>query len=308
MRKGHPLARLTSLLIFPLSKKGGCFMKTWFITGASGGLAYPMVESLLERGDRVAATVRKPGALNELQEKYGSRLWQATMDLTEPDSITKVVNRAFEELGTIDILINNAAYGLYGAVEEASDEQIVDLFQTNVFGSLRVARAFMPFLRAQGSGHIVQVSSSVGQATGPGVGLYSASKWAVEAAFEALAKEAAPFNIKVTLAEPGGIRGTGFLIKKGVFGQELPAYDDHPARGMRRLAEIADENLGYGDPQKMAKVIIRRVDEGNGPLRMALGSDAYQSIEEALTSRLATLEAQKELAYSTDFDDVVHNS
>jgi short-subunit dehydrogenase len=170
----------------------------------------------------------------------------------------------------------------------------------------------MPYFRAQGKGHIVQISSMVGFLSNPGQGLYSASKWAVEGVFETLAKEVAPFNIKITLVEPGGIR-TGFFAKHGVFGQELDAYNDQPARNFKRVYqsahanEAAAQDLIPGDPQKMAKVIIRHVDEGNGPLRLALGSDAYQDIKAALTSRLAELEAQKELAYSTDANDVVHD-
>ncbi|HWQ72447.1 MAG TPA: SDR family oxidoreductase [Desulfitobacteriaceae bacterium] len=287
-------------------------MQTWFITGANGGLAYPMLEILLERGDRIAATVRKPQVLDQLQQKYGSNLWQANLDLTDSQAIQQVVDQAIEDLGAIDILVNNAGYGLFGAVEEGSDEQIEHVFQTNFFGSLRVARALMPYFRAQGRGHIVQISSMVGHLSNPGQGLYSASKWAVEGAFETLAKEAAPFNIKLTLVEPGGIR-TGFFANHGMFGPELDAYNDQPAREFKRLyqnihtKEVIDRDVIPGDPQKMAKAIIQRVDEENGPLRLTLGSDAYEEIKAVLTSRLAELEAQKELAYSTDADDVVHN-
>lgn len=288
-------------------------MKTWFITGASGGLARPMTEFLLERGDRVAATTRKSGALDDLQKKYGQKLWQANLDVTDPLSIKRVVNQAIDELETIDVLVNNAGYGLFGAIEEVSDEQIEHVYQTNFLGSLRVARAFMPYFRTQGKGHIVQISSEVGQLSNPVQGLYSASKWAVEGAFETLAKEAAPFNIKLTLVEPGGIR-TGFFANNAVFGKELDAYRDQPASAFKKLYQSLhanvnkgpDERVGNGDPQKMARTIIRRVDEGNGPLRLALGSDSYEDIKAALTSRLAELDAQKELAYSTDVDDVPH--
>ncbi|MDR1453510.1 MAG: SDR family oxidoreductase [Candidatus Margulisbacteria bacterium] len=282
-------------------------MKTWFITGANSGLAYPMIEILLERGDRVAATVRKPQSLDKLKKKYDSSLWQATLDLIDPHSIGQIVNRALEDLGTIDILVNNAGYGLFGAVEEANDEQIEHLFQTNFFGSLRVARAFMPYFRSRGKGYIVQISSMVGHLSNPGQGLYSASKWAVEGAFETLAKEAAPFNIKLTLVEPGGIR-TGFFANNGVFGQELSIYDDQPARDFKRLYQkIRDEkdlNMIIGDPQKMAKAIIQCVDGGNAPLRLVLGSDSYEEIKAALTLRLKELDTQKGLAYSTDFKDI----
>jgi NAD(P)-dependent dehydrogenase (short-subunit alcohol dehydrogenase family) len=281
-------------------------MNTWFITGANGGLALPMIEILLERGDRVAATLRRPGELDVLREKYGSRLWLAKLDVTDTQSVGSVIAKAWENLGAIDILVNNAGYGLFGAVEEASDEQIEHLFKTNFFGSLRVARAMMPHFRTQGRGHIVQISSMVGHLSNPGQGLYSASKWAIEGAFETLAKEAAPFNIRLTLVEPGGIL-TGFFANNGIYGQELEAYRDQPASDFRKLHRAiranGAENKSVGDPQKMAVAIIRHVDNGDGPLRLVLGSDAYEDIKTALALRLAELEEQKELAYSTDYSE-----
>lgn len=287
-------------------------MQTWFITGASGGVASHLTRRLLERGDRVAATVRKPGVLDELQAQYDSQLWQAHLDLTNPGQIVEVVKRAFAELGTIEVFVNNAAYGLYGAVEEVSDQQIEHQFQTNVFGSLRVARAALPFLRRQGGGHLVQISSMAGHYSIPGMGLYCASKWAIEGAFEALAKEVAPFHIKATMVEPGGIR-TNFITSNAVFGESLDVYQDQEAGRFVRMmkGELSSFNMSMfkqmvvGDPDKMAKQIIHRVDKGDGSLRMALGSDAYNSIRAALLERLAALDAQKELAFSTDADDVI---
>ena len=287
-------------------------MQTWFITGASGGLASCITRRLLERGDRVAATVRKPGVLDDLQAQYGSQLWQAHLDLTNPKQVAEVVERAYIELGTIDVFVNNAAYGLYGAVEEASDRQIEHLFMTNVLGSLRAARAVLPFFRKQGRGHIVQISSMAGHYSIPGMGLYCSSKWAVEGAFEALAKEAAPFGIKTTIVEPGGIR-TNFITSNAVFGDRMEAYQDKEAGQLVSLmkGELPGIDMSMfnkmvvGDPDKIAQQIIHRVDQGDGPVRMALGSDAYEQIRTALLERLAALEAQKELACSTDADDVL---
>lgn len=287
-------------------------MQTWFITGASGGLASRMTQRLLERGDRVAATVRKTGVLDELQAQYGERLWQASLDLTDPERIAEVVERAWSELGAIDVLVNNAAYGLYGAVEEAADGQIEHLFQTNVLGSLRAARAFLPYFRRQQRGHIVQISSMAGHYASPGMGLYCASKWAVEGSFEALAKEASAFHIRSTIVEPGGIR-TPFAVGNGVFGERMDIYRNTEAGQLVSLmkGEVPGIDMSMfnqiviGDPDKMAQQIIRRVDQGEGPLRMALGSDAYKQIRAALLERLEALEAQKELAYSTDGDDVI---
>ncbi|UPK41255.1 SDR family oxidoreductase [Paenibacillus pabuli] len=287
-------------------------MKTWFITGATGGLAIQMVHHLLERGDRVAATIRKPGVLNELQAQYGSRLWQANLDLTNTAQIKEVAERAIGELGTIDVVVNNAAYGLYGAIEEASDDQLEHQFQTNVFGSLRVARAFLPHFRNRGVGHIVQIASKAGHYAAPGMGVYSASKWAIEGAFEALAQEIAPFGIKTTIVDPGGIR-TGFAANNGRFGEQMDVYRDQASGKMISMmkGEVPGidlsmlEKLVVGDPDKMARAILQLVDQGEGPLRVPLGSDAYNDIRAALVKRLDELEAQKDLAYSTDADNVV---
>jgi Short-chain dehydrogenases of various substrate specificities len=290
-------------------------MKTWFITGAAGGLAIRMVHHLLERGDRVAATIRKPGALDDLQAQYGSQLWQANLDLTNAAQIKEVAERAIGELGTIDVVVNNAAYGLYGAIEEASDEQLEHQFQTNVFGSLRVAKAFLPHFRSRGAGHIVQISSKAGHYATPGMGVYSASKWAVEGAFEALAKEIAPFGIKTTIVDPGGIR-TGFTTRNARFCESMAVYQDQESgkfisimKGeVPGIDESMFEQLVLGDSDKMARAILLRVDQGDGPLRMPLGSDAYDDIRAALVKRLEELDAQKELAFSTNGDNVMRQA
>ncbi|MHA3066228.1 SDR family oxidoreductase [Lacticaseibacillus saniviri] len=285
-------------------------MKTWFITGATGGLATSVVRELLERGDRVAATTRREGTLSDLKQKYGDQLWATTMKLKDDQAVHTVVDRAFAALGTIDVLLNNAAYGLYGAVESISAQQVADVFAVNLFGSLSTARAFLPHFREQGHGQIVQISSMAGEYSTPAMGMYSASKWAVEAAFEALAAEVAPFNVQTTIVEPGGIR-TNFVGGNGAFGAEMTAYQNTPVdqimlqmKGEVPGMDVADYvKMIAGDPAKMAHQIIARVEDGHGALRMTLGSDAYQKIHEALAGRLSALEAQKEIAYSTDADE-----
>jgi NADP-dependent 3-hydroxy acid dehydrogenase YdfG len=161
---------------------------TWFITGTSSGLGRVMIERLLERGDRVASTLRKIHVLDDLKKKYGDRLWVAALDVRDTHSVKEVVNRAFSDLGRIDIIVNNAGYGLFGAAEEVSDEQIRDQIDTNLIGSIQIIRAALPHLRFQGGGRILQVSSQGGQVTYPNLSLYHATKWRIEGFVEAVAK------------------------------------------------------------------------------------------------------------------------
>lgn len=287
-------------------------MKTWFITGATGGLATAIISELLERGDRVAATTRKKDALATLKEKYGTQLWVTALDLTNPQAVSDAVDQTFQTFGTVDVLLNNAAYGLYGTVEGISAKQTADVFNVNVFGSLNTARMFLPHFRKQGSGQIIQIASMAGQYSTPVMGMYSASKWAVEAAFEALAAEVAPFNIQTTIVEPGGIR-TNFVGGNGVFGEDPIDYQGTEVEKIVRLMKgdvpgmdlATYEKYIAGDPEKMAHQIINRVDVGKGPLRLTLGSDAYQKIKASLEARLTALTEQKAVAYSTDADDYV---
>jgi NAD(P)-dependent dehydrogenase (short-subunit alcohol dehydrogenase family) len=173
--------------------------RTWFITGVSGGFGRHMTEQLLERSDRVAGTARKLEALDDLKTQYGDQLWVASLDVTDTPAIHRVVGEAFAAFGRIDVIVNNAGYGLFGAAEELSDEQINHQINTNVIGSIQVVRAALPHLRAQGGGRILQLSSMGGQIAFPGLSLYHTSKWAIEGFFESTAQDIAPFNIQTTL-------------------------------------------------------------------------------------------------------------
>ncbi|MEC0236105.1 SDR family oxidoreductase [Paenibacillus kribbensis] len=276
-------------------------MKTWFITGTSRGFGRIMTEKLLQRGDRVAATVRQQHALDDLKQQYGEQLWVSTLDVTDVSAIREVVNQAFEALGRIDVIVNNAGYSLFGAVEEVSDEQIAHQFNTNFMGSLQVARAAIPHLRAQGGGRIMQLSSMAGQVAMPAVSMYHASKWAVEGFFEALVQEVAPFNIQGTLVEPGGAR-TSFGSEGMVAADAMSEYEGTPVGYMRSLISGYGGDSIPGDPVKMVEAMIEAVDQETAPLRLTLGSDAYKAIHKSLTARLASLEQQKSVAYSTDFE------
>ena len=273
--------------------------RTWLITGVNSGFGRNMTEQLLARGDRVAGTVRKMDAMNGLKAKYGDLLWLAHLDVTDTPAIKQVVNKAFEEFGKIDVVVNNAGYGLFGAAEELTDDQILHQISTNLIGSIQVVRAALPHLREQGGGRIIQLSTYGGQAAFPGGSLYHAGKWGIEGFMEATMQEVAPFNIGVTLVEPGGAR-TEFRFGSAKLGPKMDVYHDTPAAMSRRILQDTSR-LPPGDPGKMAKIMIDSVEQNPAPKRIALGSDSYTVIHKALTERLAALEEQKDLAFSTDF-------
>lgn len=225
---------------------------TWFITGASSGFGRELAQLLLERGDRVAATVRKPDALRDLKARHGDRLWVAILDVTDSTAIRGVIDRAFDELQRIEIVVSNAGYALFGAAEEVGDAQIERQINTNLLGSIRVARAVIPHLRKQGGGRIIQISSSVGQAAYPTMGVYAATKWGIEGFFEGTIPEIAPFGIEVTLVEPGASR-TNFAASSADSGQILEVYNQTPAGDFRRLAASAGLNMFPGDPRKLPR-------------------------------------------------------
>lgn len=278
--------------------------RTWFITGINRGLGRSLAEALLERGDRVAGTARNLAELDGLKAVYGDRLWTGALDLTDSWEIQRVVDQAFTELQQIHVVVNNAGYSLAGAVEECTETMIRHQFDTNLLGSILVIKAALPYLRTQGGGRILQVSSAAGQLAFPGLSLYTASKWGIEGFIESLAQEVAPFGIEATLFEPGAIR-TDFG-GRGVLPPAIAAYQDSPAAAMRQGAQslrAAGEgtSTAVGDPEKMARVMIDSVDQSPAPKRVVMGSDVYDLLMTAYVERAASLEAQKALAYSTDF-------
>ncbi|HEY4096300.1 MAG TPA: SDR family oxidoreductase [Baekduia sp.] len=279
--------------------------KTWLITGASSGFGRSMTERLLERGDRVAATARTPERLADLAAEYGNQLWVAALDVTDTDALRATVERAFAELGRIDVIVSNAGRGLFGAAEEMSDQDIADQLAVNFVAPVQLTRAVLPHLRAQGGGRIVQVSSMGAQFATPGGSMYHASKWAVEGFFEAVIEEVAPFGIEITLVAPG-IARTDFGSSLSVAGG-LDVYADTPVGQVRQYVEGTDSITAAapGDPEKIADAILASVQTTPAPRRVTLGSDAYTIVHAALTGRLAALEGARDLAYSTDVDGFV---
>jgi len=184
--------------------------KTWFVTGASRGMGRELVEQLLERGDRVAATLRRTGQLDDLARRHGDRLWRHALDVTDTVAVRDVVDAAFAALGRIDVVVSNAGYGVFAAAEDLRDEQIEQMIATNLTGSIQLARAAIPHLRDQRGGLLMQMSSMGGQLTFPGFSLYHVTKWGIEGFYDSLSAEVEPFGIRTTLIEPGVVR-TGFF-------------------------------------------------------------------------------------------------
>jgi NAD(P)-dependent dehydrogenase (short-subunit alcohol dehydrogenase family) len=291
-------------------------MKTWFITGTSSGLGRLLAERLLQRGDRVVATLRREGALDDLKIQYDGRLHVLTLDVTDLRAVHTNIAAAFEAMGRIDVVVNNAGYGLFGAAEEVTDEQIDRQIATNLTGSIQVIRAALPHLRRQGGGRIVQISSEGGQIAYPNFSLYHATKWGIEGFVESVAKEVAPFGIDFVIVEPGPTStqfGIDFVIVEPgptstQFGAGLdhavpmPEYDDTPA-GDVRMAIASNSFAIRGDAGKTVAAMIVAVDSAHPPLRLTLGGGAYDSISAALAERLRMLEAQKDIAFSADSID-----
>jgi len=271
--------------------------KTWFITGASSGLGFEMTQQLLAQGHKVVATLRRPGTLAQLEQEYRERLDIVQLDLVKPESIAAAVEGAFQRHGQIDVIVSNAGYGLFGAAEELTNEEIDRQIATNLTGSIHLIRAALPLLRRQGGGRIVQVSSEGGQIAYPGFSLYHATKWGIEGFLEAVAQEVAPFSIDVIIAEPGPT-GTNFGANL-VQAIPLDAYAETPAGAVRRA--ISDGSFEIkGDAGRTVSAIISAAESEKPPLRLTLGSTAYSSISQALSARLSTLEAQQDVAASAD--------
>jgi NAD(P)-dependent dehydrogenase (short-subunit alcohol dehydrogenase family) len=271
--------------------------RTWFITGSSSGFGRALTEILLARGDRVAATLRRLDALDDLKAEYGSRIWVAQLDVSDSKAVRQVVDRAFAAMGRLDVVVNNAGYGLFGTAEEVNEDQIRHQIDTNLIGSIEVIRAALPHLRAQGGGRILQLSSAGARITFPNFSLYHTTKWAIEGFIESVAQEVAPFNIEFTLVEPGAAK-TKFGARL-VTAPPMAVYDNTPAGDLRR-AIAAGAFHAPGDPRKMAQAMIDSVDYRPAPRWLALGSDTYTLVRKALMERLAALDAQKDIAFSTD--------
>lgn len=254
--------------------------KVWFVTGSSRGFGREFVLAAVKRGDKVAATARNTDSLSDLVEEYGDAILPIQLDVTDRDQVFAAVTSAHEKFGRLDVVINNAGYGLFGTVEEITEQQLRDQLETNVFGVFNVTQAVLPIMREQGSGHIIQISTIGGVAAFPALGGYHASKWALEGLSESLAQEVAGFGIKVTLVEPGGF-DTDWSGASAVNADAQPQY--------KHLHDAMDSRRGGPQPQPVGfgSAILKVVDAEKPPLRVFFGEQPTQIAPHIYQQRLA---------------------
>eukprot|EP01132_Coremiostelium_polycephalum_P013849 gene13849-16843_t len=279
--------------------------KVWFVTGASKGLGVTLVKELLKEGHRVAATSRNAEDLQLAIGENTENFLPLAMDLKNERQVALALKTSHTYFGKLDVVVNNAGYGLVGSLEELSDGESHENFEVNVFGTLNVIRKAMPYFRKQRSGHIINISS-IGGFTGnfPGFGIYCATKFAIEGLSEALAAEVKPFGVQATIIAPGYFR-TNFLAPDSLQVPENEILEYKEVRDTQRLHQHEIDGKQAGDPVKAAKVMIKIGGEPNAPLRLFLGEDAYQLAQEKISSLTLELEKWKELTLSTAFEAVV---
>lgn len=270
--------------------------KTWLITGVSSGFGYEMTKILLKKGDTVIGTVRNTAKVESLIKQYPDTFDCRLLDVTDVAAVQQTVKESFEKHGKIDVVVSNAGYGLFGCVEELSDEEINHIIATNLVGSIQLLKASVPYMRKQGGGRMIQMSTYGAQVAYPANSMYHATKFGIEGFCEALAQEVAQFNIGVTMVEPGGAR-TEFRYGSAKVAKLMPEYES--CHGFLNMLD-ASKGLAPGDPVKMAERIIESVDKTSTPLRMVLGSQALDATITRLKERIADYETQTELAASTD--------
>lgn len=270
--------------------------KTWFITGASRGFGKEFAKAALGRGDTVAATARDISALDDLVDAYGDAILPLQLDVTDRDAVFAAVAAAHTQLGRLDVVVNNAGYGLFGTVEEITEQQLRHQLEVNLFGVFHVTQAVLPILREQQGGHIIQISTVGGVAAFPNLGGYHASKWALEGLSDALSQEVAGFGIKVTLVEPGGF-STDWGGSSAVHATPQPQYD-----GLREglAAQLAQIGASVGDPTAAGAAILDLADAAEPPLRVFFGITPTKVIPYVYQQRLDTWKAWESLSVKAE--------
>jgi NADP-dependent 3-hydroxy acid dehydrogenase YdfG len=275
--------------------------RTWFITGASTGFGRVLAEEVLKAGGKVVATARNLDKVKDFETRYPQTAKALALDVTNAGQVDSTVTQAIARFGRVDVLVNNAGYGVAGAIEEVSEAESMPMFETNVFGLLQVTRAFLPHLRKQRSGHILNLSSIGGVVASPGMGYYNATKFAVEGLSEALAGEVAPLGIRVTIIEPGPFR-TDFLGRSGVVAKTRIADYDATAGNMRKyFAE--NDGKQKGDPVRAVHAMMQVVESPNPPLRLLLGASALQRLRSKVTNWEKEIAAWEQVTLGADFPD-----
>jgi len=273
--------------------------KIWFITGSSRGLGRSLTEAVLAAGDKVAATARNTEQLNDLVKKYGDNIYPVKLDVNNHDEVYKSVADTVKHFGRIDVLVNNAGFGIIGAAEAFTEEQFRSQLDTNLYAPIEVTRAVLPHMRKQRSGFIMQISSVGGRVGNSGLTMYQAAKFGLGGFSEALAKEVAPLGIKVTCVEPGGFR-TDWAGASMSYAPEIEGYEESVGKRVDYIK--SGQFIPVGDPGKAAKVMVQLADEPIPPVHLVLGSEAIAILEAANTSRDAELQKWKPVSLSTDAD------
>jgi NAD(P)-dependent dehydrogenase (short-subunit alcohol dehydrogenase family) len=272
--------------------------QVWLITGSSRGLGREFAIAALEAGHKVAATARKVSDLADLQKTYGENVLPIALDVTNEAQANEAVQSTVAKFGRLDVLVNNAGYGNVAPVEDTSLAEFREQIETNLFGTIILTKAALPHFREQKGGHFIQVTSIAGRIGPIGRAPYAAAKWGVEGFSETLAKEVAPFGVKVTLVEPGGFRtdfaGASTSLKEG-----RPEYDETVGKTARFQRDFNGKQPG--DPKRAAAALLKIASEQNPPFRLIIGSDAYNAIEKNDLAKMEAAKEWKELSISTDF-------
>ncbi|MDB5144926.1 MAG: short-chain dehydrogenase/reductase [Mucilaginibacter sp.] len=274
--------------------------KVWFITGSSRGLGRSLTEAVLAKGDKVAATARRPEQLDDLVAEYPDQIYPIQLDVTDNGQIQSAVEQTVKHFGRIDVLVNNAGFGITGAAEAYTDEQVRSQLETNLYAPVAITRAVLPYMRKQRSGNILQISSVGGRVGSAGITIYQAAKFGLGGFSEGLSKEVAPLGIKVTCVEPGGFR-TDWAGDSMTYAKSIEGYED--SVDVRANFFKSREFKPVGDPDKAAKVMIDLVDSPEPPVHLILGSEAIGIVKHSEAAKNAELEKWLPVSISTDHDE-----
>ncbi|OQP55840.1 short-chain dehydrogenase/reductase [Niastella yeongjuensis] len=277
--------------------------KVWFITGSSRGLGRALTEAVLAKGDKVAATARTPQQLDDLVSKYPQQILPLRLDVTNKKEITSAVEQAVTHFGRIDVLVNNAGFGVVGAAEAFTDEQVRSQLETNLYAPIEITRVVLPYMRKQRGGRILQISSVGGRSGNPGVSVYQAAKFGLSGFSEALSKEVAPLGIKVTSVEPGGFR-TDWAGDSMTYAPAIEGYETT----VNARAEYFQSGkfVPVGDPVKAAQAMVNLVEHPEPPMHLILGSEAAGMLKQADENRKAEFEKWLPVSLSTDHDEAIN--